>query len=1430
MRQLERRVQRFDALTEEERRILAVVAVFPCSIRRHVVIQMGELISSRASTRAIENSRLTMFAQSWQQLDLVCAQGSEVRCDPDLSAYLVRRIEDTPFGLPIRCSIESNPSWWMTLSSAADNHAYETRLLRLAGRSQEARASAARFLQSCRSEVREIAVLFGPGDPWFVPIHVSEWQSLLSEALESGVRGLSDASWELELLEVLSNAHGEDPQALHLQSLLLPADARDERRASVWELASTDPLEQRESYRRLWYTWHLFRGDDLLVRDAAARHLRLGYVDVEAFLAIADLSSDTLESCLERFARACVSSRRNAPSATQTSWAGVVRVLALLASDAPEHASLATDQIQRLLGKRSCYSDEPAAVLRLADYALQRDSTSAVLPRPAQQLRESPISLLVALILLVWRKCHVSNCSEWIAAGQRMRGLADALSHQWLVHQLDVAMERLHALSSNEAPAKLVVAQNALVELTIAKPDWAMTLDSMGRIADSVLPPPPTYASRAEPNTRIAWFVEVRQHQLYAEPRLQSRKGASFGRGKAIALERLLTAADDLPMTAADTAIAAHIVRGFPSRNQPECNLEPGFCLALVGHPCVFDLHNESFHYEVRRGHVRLRCIRLNDGSHRLWLEPPIDANRSEVQFTSVNARELNVYEVTPNLRKLSRLIGDELLLPAEAGPQLQQLLPRLSALLPTSANLELEPSADVAQSDTLPVLRILPRAGALRVQCVVTPLGSQGIACRPGEGDTYLADRRAGRTLHVQRDLLEEQERARLLLRTVPSLRAATEDFEWMARGTLECLTLISELSELQAGVARVEWPEGEPLKLRRVQSLKVSLNNGNGQSWFEVEGTAHLSDASQLRVADLVHQIGYAGGRFVQISKDDYLELGQSTLKCLQLLEAFRQGAQDDAVLRLAPWIALALPDDSLQEFAEAGSDSWTEWRQRVSAVTKTRPHVPPGFVGTLRDYQLAGFEWLVRMAELGSGVCLADDMGLGKTVQTLALLLHRATRELKDESARPILIVAPASVCPVWLAEAARFTPELELRWLNGSERNLLDLTRRTVLVCTYEILYRDREALSEVNWDTVVLDEAQHIKNAHTHRARVAFALRAEFRLATTGTPIENHLGELWSLFRFLMPGLLGEQHEFVERFRAPIENERNAAVRQQLQILVRPFLLRRSKQQVLSELPARTELVRQVELSPQELELYESVRQRGLLALSTGNADRNQQRIRVLSELMRLRRACCHPKLVLKDSEVASSKQAALLDLVEELREGGHRALVFSQFVDHLSLVREALDDRGICYQYLDGSTPISDRARRVEAFQSGSSDLFLISLRAGGTGLNLTAADYVIHLDPWWNPAVEDQASDRAHRIGQERPVTIYRLVARGTIEERLITMHAEKRMLAADILQGAEKSARLDPDDLINLLREACVTVNKAGASAKYAIDSHPE
>jgi SNF2 family DNA or RNA helicase len=338
--------------------------------------------------------------------------------------------------------------------------------------------------------------------------------------------------------------------------------------------------------------------------------------------------------------------------------------------------------------------------------------------------------------------------------------------------------------------------------------------------------------------------------------------------------------------------------------------------------------------------------------------------------------------------------------------------------------------------------------------------------------------------------------------------------------------------------------------------------------------------------------------------------------------------------------------------------------------------------------------------------------------------------------------------------------------------------------------------------------VVLDEAQVIKNAATKRSQAAMALTADFKMIASGTPVENHLGELWNLFRFINPNLLGSKEQFATRFSHPIERgDKNA--RAHLKKLIQPFILRRTKTQVLSELPSRTEINLQVELSDEERHLYEALRQEAVDKIAEIDPSSGQS-MQVLAEITKLRRFCCHPNLVLKNAHIQGSKLAVLQHTIAELLDNQHKALVFSQFVDHLAIVRAWLDEQGIAYQYLDGSTPAIERKKRVDAFQAGQGDIFLISLKAGGTGLNLTAADYVIHLDPWWNPAVEDQASDRAHRMGQQRPVTIYRLVTQDTIEEKILALHKEKRDLADSLLDGGDMAARLDTAALLQLLKDS--------------------
>ncbi|TFH28889.1 MAG: DEAD/DEAH box helicase, partial [Myxococcales bacterium] len=444
-----------------------------------------------------------------------------------------------------------------------------------------------------------------------------------------------------------------------------------------------------------------------------------------------------------------------------------------------------------------------------------------------------------------------------------------------------------------------------------------------------------------------------------------------------------------------------------------------------------------------------------------------------------------------------------------------------------------------------------------------------------------------------------------------------------------------------------------------------------------------------------------------------------------------------------------------------------------------------------GELRAYQGAGASWLARLRDAGLGAVLADDMGLGKTVQALAVFKGRT------------LVVCPRSVIFNWIHEIERFRPDLGVLLYHGPDRALrpADIT-----LTTYATLRLDAEVLCDVDWDAVVLDEAQAIKNPDIQVARAAYELQAKFRLSLSGTPIENRLDELWSQMHFVNRGLLGGRRDFAERYERPMLAG-DAAATERLQRRIRPFVLRRLKKEVATELPPRTDSVLICELDDEERKLYDALRL-AARAEVVKQIEGGASVMAALEALLRLRQAACHPGLLPGKSASTSSKVEALIEALDDAVADGHKALVFSQWTSLLDLVEPHLEAHQIDYLRLDGST--RDRGAVVGAFQDEAGPpVLLISLKAGGTGLNLTAADHVFLLDPWWNPAVEEQAADRAHRIGQDRPVMVYRLVAKDTVEERVLDLQQRKRAIADTALStGAQAlDSGITRDDILDLL-----------------------
>ena len=556
------------------------------------------------------------------------------------------------------------------------------------------------------------------------------------------------------------------------------------------------------------------------------------------------------------------------------------------------------------------------------------------------------------------------------------------------------------------------------------------------------------------------------------------------------------------------------------------------------------------------------------------------------------------------------------------------------------------------------------------------------------------------------------------------------------------------------------------------------IDLELSSGIDWFDLNVTARFGDMS----VGLPELLAAAEARRTMLRLPDGSYGIAPSSWTESLATVIELGKRDGSGLRFR--LPQALLIDALLESRPRKSDEgFAALRQRLADASPAPRQEPPTLGTKLRPYQRAGLGWLHFLREAGLGGCLADDMGLGKTVQTLALLEELRAAGGGSSS----LVVAPRSLLFNWSAEAKRFAPHLRVLEHHGTERGKNVFTGCDLVLTTYSTMRLDIARLAETEFEYVILDESQAIKNASSQVAKASLLLRGRHRLALSGTPIENHLGELWSLFEFLNPGLLGSARSFKRTFAAKTTppERRNALAR-----ALRPLILRRTKEQVAPELPARTEQTLYCELEEKQRKQYDELRDHYRLALLDRIHDNgiDKSRMHILEALLRLRQAACHPALLGAVTHSQSAKTDLLMDELRDVVSAGHRALVFSQFTSFLRIVREAIDEEGFTYLYLDGKT--RNRQSLVEEFQRPDGpNLFLISLKAGGLGLNLTNADYVFLLDPWWNPAVEAQAIDRAHRIGRVKPVVAYRLIARDTVEEKILELQATKREIADSII-----------------------------------------
>jgi SNF2 family DNA or RNA helicase len=890
--------------------------------------------------------------------------------------------------------------------------------------------------------------------------------------------------------------------------------------------------------------------------------------------------------------------------------------------------------------------------------------------------------------------------------------------------------------------------------------------------------------------TRVAYRFFPSQGN--AVPVLQTRNSAGvWSSGKNITMKNFREKKIDC-MTEHDIRIASSLT--YYATILPITTI-----VEMIGHPYVF-LEDTNITVELVAAQPVINVTKLPDNTY--IIECDIKNPRQGILIKKETTVRYTIYNLTAFQCDIINAILKSKPIPEQGYEKLKQILKHFSVYAQVHSDLIVdEDNVQVQQvdADSRIHIQLLPFGNGIKAELFVKPFGTRPPYCKPGRGGRSLIATENGERIRVIRNLEEEiacNERIFNDIQTIEDIR--TSDDGLMAfDNPLDVLELLDILVRYQ-DISVVEWPEGERLKIRKkITFSDIKLKVKSKINWFELEGEIKVDENTVISISRLLELVRTGHGRFVELNSGEFLALSEQLRRQLSELDTYTSESKDRIVINR---FATASIIDSFDEFENIETDKvWRDFRKRLQTVQLSNAPLSPLLQTELRPYQLSAYQWMIRLSEWGAGACLADDMGLGKTVQAIAVLLHRA-------HSGPALVVSPVSVMPNWISEVNRFAPTLNVKTLRNVDREatIASLEPGDLLMTSYGLLLSEEEAITAKQWATVILDEAHVIKNYTTKTSKAAMSLQADFRMILTGTPIQNHLGEMWNLFQFINPGLLGSLSFFTDTFIRPDDEK----ARKRLKKLITPFILRRTKTAVIEELPPKTEIVRKITLSDEEAAFYEMLRRRAIESLEKDDSSQGAKHLKVLAEITRLRQACCNPSLVHPEVTIASTKLSTFLEIAAELKDNGHRALVFSQFVTHLSIVREALDKAGYTYCYLDGSTPVNKRTSAVRNFQSGQGDFFLISLKAGGLGLNLTAADYVIHLDPWWNPAVEDQASDRAHRIGQNRPVTVYRLVAENTIEEKIIRLHNTKRDLADSLLEGSDQSAKMSLDELMTLIK----------------------
>jgi superfamily II DNA or RNA helicase len=1222
------------------------------------------------------------------------------------------------------------------------------------------------------------------------------------------------------------------------------ATAGDDAEADIVALLDWLLAQARATPKKVPEHLHYRLAETLLFREQfeGARELlaRRDTPEAQAVLAGADIAEGRFAQGSARFEAAlkaltAETGKRKHLLPPSIAW---LYTLALLAQPEPAVWAKARKFAAAESGKREA---QPYTFWGLWQSAIDQRLGDSPLNAKHFQLARSPsnprdsLEQLLHLLLAAWLRIEVSPRSAQDRLREHGAYLDTRLRNaglNWLARLTRRAVAQL----LGEPPA----ADDAAMPFFIgaAQDRWREALASIVALGSG----PSGKRDASAEGDRLIWTVSVdaKSCRITAiEPLEQKASSRGLGKTKPVTLTTLIKR-KDLPTH--DAAVLRAVLRqDFGNKPFLDTALAAA---ALVRHPHVAWASDPQRFIEVaealpalevmtRGAHIAFRLVdpllalpdKNNDDNGYSYVSPREQVASERARQTLLIADgsdRARLVRTTPAQLRVAELVTQGWQVPATEKAELDAALRVLATHFQIAS--DAEAGHEVPASDTLRA-ELTPRGSGLELKLVAAPFGDFGPRLAPGAGRERVTTVHQGATLFTRRKLDAERAHLSALMQAADFLDDSAH--AWQIDEPEQALALVEALASQAPGIVS-EWPKGKPLRVRAVTAKAVTLNVTSRGDWLTIDGELALDDGEVLRLRSLLDLVQAGKRRYVALGDGDFLALSDGLRQQLADLNAVVQPHKDGQ--RVASIAALAWS----QQSGELQLEGDAAWRKRSTAWADAQGRdfeLPNTLQAELRDYQRAGYRWLMRLAASGFGACLADDMGLGKTLMTLAVLLERA-------AGGAALVAAPTSVCSNWVSEASRFAPSLDVQMygdvgeasdsendddgdstedtadsarLTARRRQVRALGPGQVLLCSYALLQRDAELLTGREWHSVVLDEAQAIKNAATRRAKAASRLDAGFRMALTGTPIENRLGELWSIMGFANPGLLGSAEQFNQRFAGPIERDGNAQASRRLRRLVAPFLLRRTKGEVLTDLPPRTEIVHEVVPGKRERALLEVLRQQAEDSVNRvigDGAATGQAQIHLLAALTKLRRAACDPRLVAPELGLVGAKVQEFERLAVELVAGKHKALVFSQFTDFLALLRERLDAAGLSYQYLDGSTPAAERGKRVAAFQQGSGDFFLISLKAGGFGLNLTAADYVIIADPWWNPAAEDQASGRAHRIGQLRPVTVYRLVTKGSIEDRIVRLHRSKRELAEGILSGQDGGAAMDTGALLALLR----------------------